>query len=146
MARRIPSCIGFDDENLTWLRHREDSMADFLNTLVKEYRTLKPNEVSFEQDIKKTIAGVSESTENATEEVQVKIRAYFLDSPHIIYMAKTQRKFNKADLCRIKEELFFSKYNVEANVKEIRKILKEAIDAFDVEAYKEKVGIKNATN
>lgn len=151
---RKPACIGLDEDVMKYLKEQDTSMAEFINCLVRAYKDKSAVKESVGV-IKRTIAnpieselvtGVLETTEDILADNQIKIKAYFLDSPHIIYMAKTQRKFNKADLCRIKEELYFSKYNVEANIKEIRKALKESIDTFDVEAYKEKVGIKNATN
>lgn len=115
-------------------------MADFINKVVKEYRAQKPDEHE-EGDVKPTIKNIVENSESKKEDDKIKIRAYFKDCPHIVYMAKTQRKFKKDDLCRIKEELFFSKYNVDTTIQEIRKVLKEELDVFDVDAYEKERGI-----
>jgi hypothetical protein len=141
-SRRIPSCIGFDEENLEWLRKREEGMAEFLNTLVKDYRIKKPDETEPEQDPETgVVSTIIVDREKQKQDDEVKIHAFFQDSPHIVYMAKTQRKFKRADICRIKEELFFSKYNVDATVSEIRKILKEEMSEFNVENYEKERGI-----
>jgi len=45
--RKIQACIGFDPENLEWLKHRDEPMSSFLNNMVtlcreKEPLTTKP--------------------------------------------------------------------------------------------------------
>ena len=72
---------------------------------------------------------------------EIKTRAYLLDNDHIMYMAKTQRKFTKKDLCKIKDEIFFSKYNADVTVVTIRKVLKEELMKFDVSKYESDRGI-----
>lgn len=138
MSRRIPSCINFDPENLDYLRQRPEGMAEFLNTVIGG---LRGEQTIKNVELKERVEKVVENVEKQKVDDTVKIRAYFKDAPHIIYMAKTQRKFNKSDLCRIKEELFFSKYNVDATIQEIRKVLKDEIDQFDVENYEKERGI-----
>lgn len=149
LARR-QSCIGFDEDNLEWLRQRPEGMAEFLNRLVRAYRNKKTvqsavgNDVSnpdAETELRQAIASVKEDVVRSKQEQEDKIRAYLRDFDHILYMAKTQRKFTKADLCRIKDELYFSKYNVDVTLDEIRKVLKLEMETFDVKKYEEKKGI-----
>lgn len=149
MGRRA-SCIGFDEDNLEWLRQRPEGMAEFLNRLVRAYRNKKTvqsavgNGVSNtdeEVELRTTVARVKEEIVRSKQEQEDKIRAYLRDFDHILYMAKTQRKFTKADLCRIKDELYFSKYNVDVTIDEIKKVLRSELDVFDVSEYEKKRGI-----
>jgi len=150
MGRRIPSCVGFDEPNLVWLQNRPESMADWINAVVKAYRedekvrtalgtTVTTDEAATERA--SILAERLDDIERKDKEDEIKIRAYLLDNAHIMYMAKTQRKFTKADICKIKDELFFSKYNVETNVQLIRKILKEEMQKFDTKQYEKERGI-----
>lgn len=150
LAKRVQSCIGFDTDNLKWLHDRPEGMAEFLNRLVRAYRDKKTvqtavgNDVinpAAELELKTTVASVKEDIVRMMEEDEVKIHAYLLDNPHIMYMALTQRKFVKKDLCKIKDELYFSKYNVDATLDQVKKALKEEMEKFDVEDYKTKRGI-----
>lgn len=140
MVRRIQSCIGFDEDNLEWLRLQEESMADMLNRLVRQERKRQHEESEKTGVPPKTSERLEQlSRDKETEEQQ--IIAFFMDNPHILYMAKTQRKFTKKDLCKIKDELFFSKYNVETSVDTIKKVLRQELSKFDVKKYEEERGI-----
>lgn len=150
MAKRIPSCIGFDHDNLRWLKDRPEGMAEFLNRLVRAYRDKKTvqtavgNDVSnpaAELELKSTVASVKEDIVKSLEEDDIKIHAFLKDNSHIMYMAKTQRKFTRTDLCKIKDELYFSKYNVDATLTQIRTALKEEMAIFNVEEYESARGI-----
>lgn len=150
MAKRIASCIGFDDDNLRWLRDRPEGMAEFLNRLVRAYRDKKTvqtavgNDVSnpaSELELRSTVASVKEEIVKSMDDDEVKIHAFLQDNSHIMYMAKTQRKFTRTDLCKIKDELYFSKYNVDATLTQIRKVLKEEMAAFNVDDYERERGI-----
>jgi len=44
-------------------------------------------------------------------------------------------------LCKIKDELYFSKYNVDATLTQIRTALKEEMAIFNVEEYESARGI-----
>ena len=150
MARRVPSCVGFDEPNLVWLQNRPESMADWINAVVKAYRedekvrkalgnTVTTDEVAAERAT--IVASRLDDIEKKDAEDKIKVRAYLQENDYIIYMAKTQRKFTKADLCKIKDEIFFSKYNVETNVQLIREVLKEEMQKFDVKNYELERGI-----
>lgn len=150
MVRRIPSCVGFDEDNLVWLQNRPETMADWINSVIKEYRenekvrkALGKTVTTDEANKDKAALVESRLGEIAKKEQddEIKIRAYLNDNPHIMYMAKTQRKFTKADICKIKDELFFSKYNVDTNLQTIRKVLKDEMPKFDVKAYERERGI-----
>ena len=125
-------------------------MADWINAVVKAYRedekvrkalgtTVTTDEAAKEKS--ELLAARLDDIAKKDLEDEVKIRAYLTDNAHIMYMAKTQRKFTKADICKIKDELFFSKYNVDTNVQLIRKILKEEMQKFDVKKYEVERGI-----
>lgn len=125
-------------------------MAEFLNRLVKAYRDKKTvqtavgNDVSnpaSELELKSTVASVKEEIAKSLEEDEIKVHAFLKDNPHIMYMALTQRKFVKKDLCKIKDELFFSKYNVDATLTQIKTALKEEMEIFNVEEYESERGI-----
>ena len=150
MARRIPSCVGFDEANLVWLQNRPESMADWINSVVKAYREDEKVRVALgtivttdeaAADREAILTSKLDDIEKKDKEDEIKVRAYLHDNEHIMYMAKTQRKFTKADICKIKDELFFSKYNVETNVQLIRKVLKEEMQRFDVKKYELERGI-----
>jgi len=139
---RKNTCIGLDEDVMDYLKKQEVSMAQFINSLVRMYRDKDDAARKAFGEIK-VINPISDNVmkELVNEDVTgkldrgVKIRAYFLDCPWIVYNAKTQRKFTKTDLCKIKDDLFWSKYNIDVTTLEIRTILKESIDAFDVESY-----------
>lgn len=150
MARRITSCIGFDQDNLLWLQARSEGMSEWMNRVIRAYRddenvrkAIGNNVVTPEMEIERRKALEASLDELAKKEQndEVKIRAYLLDNPHIMYMAKTQRKFTKKDLCKIKDEIFFSKYNADVTVISIRKVLKEELMTFDVNKYEKERGI-----
>ena len=149
-TKRIQTCMGFDPDNKAFLEHRPEGASEFVNRLIKAYRDKKTvqtavgNDVTnpdVEPELKQTVSSIKEELIRKKEEEEQKIRAYLRGASHILYMAKTQRKFTKQDLCRIKDELFFSKYNVDATVDQIRQILKSELDTFDVKAYEESRGI-----
>ena len=144
MPKRIPSCIGWDEDNLEWLRERAEGMSEFLNRLVRAYRdkktvrsavgsdVLNPSE---EVELREAVQEVKRDIAKSLTEDEEKIHAYLQDNPHIMYMALTQRKFVKRDLCRIKDEIYFSVYNVDATLDQIKKALKEEMQKFDIKAY-----------
>jgi hypothetical protein len=144
MAKREQTAIGFDPDNIVWLRHRAattgESMSEFLNKRVKEYREAYPDQdrVLVEQGILTTTAVSARASHDAIVE---KIMAYFTENDHIMYNAKTQRKTTKQDLARIKEDLFFSKHKVDTTVEVIRPVLRDMMDTFDQKAYEKKRGI-----
>jgi hypothetical protein len=125
-------------------------MADWVNAVIKAYRedevvraalgeTVITDEAA--KDKESIVESRLEAIKDKEREDAVKVRAYLEDNAHIMYMAKTQRKFTKSDLCKIKDELFFSKYNVDTTVQVIRKVLKEEMTKFDVKAYEKERGI-----
>lgn len=150
MVKRTASCIGFDEENLIWVRTRPEGMAEWINKVIKAYRedpsvrSVIGNRVLPEAAVETNDRVALEERLAALKKVEaddeIKIRAYLLDNKHIMYMAKTQRKFTKKDLCKIKDELFFSKYNLDTNTTIIRKVLKEEMGKFDVKAYEREIG------
>jgi len=148
--RRIPSCIGFDEDNLIWLQARTEGMAEWINRVTRAYREDEKvrqaigNNVVTEQMEAERRKHLDESIGELARKDKddaVKIRAYLLDNPHIMYMAKTQRKFTKKDLCKIKDEIFFSKYNADVTIICIRKVLKEELSTFDINKYELERGI-----
>jgi hypothetical protein len=149
MVRRIATCMGIDPENKAYLESKEDiSAAEFVNALIREYREKEGvrtavGEIKRERPspLSQDVVDKLEDPIAAKEEEMVKIHAWFRDNDHILYIAKTQRKFTKKDLCRIKDDLYFSKYNVDANLQQIRKVLKEEMEIFDVKAYEASRGI-----
>jgi len=125
-------------------------MSDWINAVVKAYRadeavrTALGNVVTTDEaalEKKDLVKAKLDDIAKKEQDDEVKTRAYLKDNAHIMYMAKTQRKFTKADLCKIKDELFFSKYNVDTNIQLIRKVLKEEMQKFDVKAYEQDRGI-----
>jgi len=150
MVRRITSCIGFDNDNLVWLQARPEGMSEWINCIIKIYReddkvrkVIGNNVVTPELEAERRRLLESNLTELARKDIEdaILIRAYLLDNAHIMYMAKTQRKFTKKDLCKIKDEIFFSKYNADVTVVTIRKVLKEELMKFDVSTYEQERGI-----
>jgi len=150
MTKRVASCIGWDDDNLRWLRDRPEGMAEFLNRLVRAYRDKKSVQTAVGNDVvnpdtevelRAAVVSVKEDIVKRQDEDEIKIRAFLRDNSHIMYMAKTQRRFKREDICRVKDELFFSKYNVDATTVEIRRILKDEMSKFDIEAYESERGI-----
>lgn len=145
--RKIQACVNMDEENLKWLRDGDKGISPFINDLVtilrKDTELLKTiNDKTKEAEVTpETIVAARKLMEQEREDREVKVKAYFADNPHILYMAKTQRKFKRADLCRIKEDLYFSKYNVDVGIDVIKKVLKPLIDEFDVKKYEEERGI-----
>lgn len=148
--KRIPSCIGFDEDNLLWLRSRPEGMAEFLNRMVRAYRSKKTVQTavgddvlnpSMEAELKETVQAVKEEVVKALSENDVKIHAFLQDNPHIMYMALTQRKFVRRDLCKIKDEIYFSKYNADVTVEQVKRALKEEMSKFDVKKYERERGI-----
>lgn len=150
MARRITSCIGFDQDNLIWLQARPEGMSEWINRVIRVYRddenvrkAIGNNVITpeMEEQRKKILEESLDDIAKKDQDDEIKIRAYLLDNAHIMYMAKTQRKFTKKDLCKIKDEIFFSKYNADVTVVTIRKVLKEELMKFDVENYQKEHGI-----
>ena len=150
MVRRITSCIGFDHDNLLWLQSRPEGMSEWINRIIRVYRSdenvrkvIGNNVITpeLEAENKKILEDSLDDIAKKERDDEIMVRAYLLDNSHILYMAKTQRKFTKKDLCKIKDEIFFSKYNADVTVVTIRKVLKEELMKFDVEAYKTERGI-----
>ena len=147
-VRRVLSCIGFDEDNIEWLRHRPEGMADFLNGIVAVYRN--------HDDIRKMIDLATQTkvmgSDNLQEKLEklkaeevdneVKIKAYFEDHPEIVYMAKIIRRPTKADICKIKDNLYFSKYAVDVRVEVIKKVLRECVKTFDDKKYEKERDMK----
>jgi len=150
MVRRITSCIGFDQDNLVWLQDRQEGMSEWINRIIKAYRTdekvravigntvITPEAA---EEKRKLLEASLDEIAKKEQDDEIKTRAYLLDNDHIMYMAKTQRKFTKKDLCKIKDEIFFSKYNADVTVVTIRKVLKEELMKFDVSKYETDRGI-----
>jgi len=144
--RKTTACVSMSEENLEWLKAHGGISKNVEQTItVLRKNPELARAIALESASSIEMLGIPDEAKKLLEqeriEKEIKIQAYFKDSPHIIYMAKTQRKFKKADLCRIKDELYYSKYNVDASTDEIRKVLKEEIDIFDVEAYEKERGI-----
>jgi hypothetical protein len=146
-VRRIQACVNMDIENKEFASAQPDGQSEFMNMLIRGYRSNAAIRTMYEGERLKGITKGG-TTEEALQQIasakieeEQKIRAYLHDMPHIIYMAKTQRKYTKADLCKIKDELYYSKYNVDATTDTIRRVLKEEISKFDVNAYEEDRGI-----
>jgi len=147
--RKIQSCVNMNAENLQWLKKQELGISRTINDVVKVLRensellvTVRSRMVKEgEEEPSEMVLAAKELLFKEQQDREIKIRAHFQDFPHIVYMAKTQRKFNKADICKIKDDLFYGKYNVVAEVTEIRKLLKEEMDKFDVKAYEVSRGI-----
>lgn len=143
--RKTTACVSMSEENLEWLKAHGGISKNIDQTI----SVLRKNPELANAIAKESASGtdflISDEAKKLLEseriEREVKIRAYFRDCPHIVYMAKTQRKFKKADLCKIKDELYYSKYNVDATTDDIRKVLKEEIDVFDTGAYEKERGI-----
>jgi len=142
MTRKTTTCLCISEENMEWLRSQETGISGTIGEMIDMIRT-DPQFATAAGVAFSKRSGVSLEAYEATKKTliegkvdrTVKIKAYFLDCPWIVYNAKTQRKFTKKDLCKIKDDLFWSKYNIDVTTIEIRTILKESIDAFDVESY-----------
>lgn len=147
-TRRIQSCINMDEDNIKWLKKQERGISKTVNDIVKVLRenadlliTVKSRVVKEGEEITEATLAANAILLKTEHERHEKIRAFFRDQKHLVYLAKTQRKFSKAHLCRIKDELYYGKYNLLVNVDEIRKVLKEEMDTFDVAAYEKERGI-----
>lgn len=145
--RKVQSCVNMDLENIEWLK-KQGGISKNINDMVTVLRKHSDLHISIKSRVEVEGVQTTEATIRAKEiieqervEREIKIRAHFRDFPHVIYLAKTRRKFTKSDLCKIKDELFYGKYNVIAEVTEIRKVLKDEMDLFDVEKYEEERGI-----
>ena len=143
MVKREQSAVGFDPENKRWLeRHTAttgESMADFLNKRIKEWR--ESNEEIMRDDQGKIIVHSSESAKKKREADEHAVRLFLKENDHILYMGKVQRKTGKNDLLKIKDELFFSKFKVDTTVEILKPILRDEIERFDTFAYEKKKGI-----
>jgi hypothetical protein len=125
-------------------------MSEWINRVIRIYRTdekvravIGNNVITpeMEDEKRKLVEASLDDIEKKNQDDEIKTRAYLLDNAHIMYMAKTQRKFTKKDLCKIKDEIFFSKYNADVTVVTIRKVLKEELMKFDVTEYQKAHGI-----
>lgn len=140
--KREQSVVGFDSENKRWLeRHTAttgESMSCFINKRVLEYRQANP-------DVLVGTDGVALST---PEQVRAKreadehsIRLFLQQNEHILYMGKVKKKTGKNDILRIKDELFFSKFKVDATSEIIKPILRDEIEKFDAVSYEKRKGV-----
>jgi hypothetical protein len=146
---RIQTCMGLDSDNKDYLESRGVRTAsEFVNWLIRRYREEEsvrtsagepPAKSHGDKELVKSVA-LRAGDEDAENEI--KIRAYFLDKPAIIYLAIKERKHTKADICKIIDDLWFSKYEVDTTAAVVRRILKEEMSKFNVKEYEEKQHIR----
>jgi hypothetical protein len=115
-------------------------MADFINKRIKEWREANPELRRDKEGI--IIATSIETTKKKMEADDHAIRLFLRENDHILYRGKVQHKTGKNELLKIKDELFFSKYKVDATTEIIKPILRDEIERFDTMAYEKKKGIK----
>lgn len=133
MTRRIQSVVGFDPANKKFLEdHTEntgESMSEFINRLLDKCRGKAPGESSVTEVPKK-------------DEMELKARLFLKENEHIVYRAKKQHKVAKQDILKLKDEMFFSKYKIDMTAFAIKAILRDAIEAFDVDEYEKSKNLK----
>lgn len=144
MSKREQTALGVDPENKRWLEVHTattgESMADFINKRIKEWREANPE---LKRDREGVIIATSiETTRKKIEADDHAIRLFLRENDHILYRGKVQHKTGKNELLKIKDELFFSKYKVDATTEIIKPILRDEIERFDTMAYEKKKGIK----
>lgn len=144
MSKREQTALGVDPENKRWLESHTattgESMADFINKRIKEWREANPELRRDKEGI--IIATSIETTKKKMEADDHAIRLFLRENDHILYRGKVQHKTGKNELLKIKDELFFSKYKVDATTEIIKPILRDEIERFDTMAYEKKKGIK----
>lgn len=142
MVKREQTACGFDPVNKRYMeRHTAitgESMSDFLNKRVVEYRESHPELTT---DVDGNPLTTSEVRHAKREAVEHGIRLFLRENDHILYMAKVQHKNGKNDLLKIRDELFFSKFKVDTTSEIIKPILRDEIEKFDVVSYEKKKGI-----
>jgi len=145
LVKRIQTAVGFDPINKMWLeKHTEttrESMSDFLNKRVDEYREANPD---LPQSKEAIVVHSSAAAKRKSEADENAIKLFLRENDHILYLTTRQRKTTKSDLQKIKDELFFSKYKVDTTTEVIRTVLRDEIEKFDVAAYEKRKGIKKA--
>jgi hypothetical protein len=105
-------------------------MSNYINRLIDDNRGREP-----------TITKKEPVVEQTAEEAEYKTRLFLKENSHIIYRCKVHRKTNRTELIKIRDELYYSKYQVEITVEKLRPILREEITKFDVSKYEKEKGI-----
>jgi hypothetical protein len=142
LVKREQSAVGFDPDNKRFMeRHTAttgESMADFLNKRIAEYREIHPEVATDEKGIPLSTPEALKARKDADEH---SIRLFLRENDHLLYMGKVQRRTGKNDLLKIKDELFFSKYKVTTTSEIIKPLLRDEMEKFDVAAYEKKKNI-----
>jgi len=138
MERKINTCVCFTKEDLESLRkHSEEtgeSASLFLRRLLKEWRVANDS-------IKERPVETLSVTKENYDEIRDKIKAFLAQREYIVYAAKAHQRLSRKDLGKIKDELFFSEFQVDTTIEVIRPVLREAMAGFDVRSYEIKQGI-----
>ena len=149
---KVNTCIGFDPDNKEYLESRGPrKAAEFVNWLIKKYREEEAirklmGDAPYPSPDEEVMSEALSKTRDERKEQEIKIRAWLKENPYIIFNALKVRRPTNADLCYIKRELYFSKYELDVTTRQIAKILRDEMDKFDVEAYEkereEKAGVR----
>lgn len=137
MVRRVQSCINLDAENKEYLSSKSEGASEFINRLVKRYReseearkaigNLEPETQAMDEIVR--------TTKKEQEENEVKIRAFFMDRPDIIYGIVKGAPPTSKQFQRIKDQLEWSKYEVRTDCDTIKRIIRDIKKTFDIKEY-----------
>ena len=141
--RRIQACINLDVENKEYLSSIDGSASEFINRLVKRYRESEEVQKAIgnidQGDQKEIMEAAVKMTKREQAETELKIRAYFLDHPAIVYgiikgPPPTSKQYQK-----LKDRMEWDKYRIKTDCDTIKKVLFDVIDKFDTKEYEKNI-------
>jgi hypothetical protein len=144
-VRRVPTCMGIDEDNKIYLKERGGSAAEFVNDLIRLYRDSESvrdeadkrekRKPRFERGV--ALEQLIAKTKAEREDMEIKIRAYLEDHPWVIYSVATDQPPSSSELTKIKDRMAWSKYRIKTDCETIQKIVLEMAETFDIKAYEE---------
>jgi len=137
--RRIQSCVNLDGENKDYLGQRPEGASEFINRLVRKYRESEDARKALgnlDPDDGKDVADEAiKMTKKEQEDAEIKIRAFFIDRPDIIYGIIKGSPPTSKQFQRIKDQLEWSKYEVKTDCDTIKRIIQSVKKTFDIKEY-----------
>jgi hypothetical protein len=141
MVRRVQSCINLDAENKDYLGSKPEGASEFINRLVKRYRESEEARKAIGNlepvDTKEAMEEIIKMTKKEQEEAEVKIRAFFVDRPDIIYGIIKGPPPTSKQFQRIKDQLEWSKYEIRTDCDTIKRIIRDIKKTFNVREYEQ---------
>jgi hypothetical protein len=148
-VKRIPTCMGIDEDNKLYLADRSESAAEFVNSLIRLYReseSVRDEAEKFEKkkpklDRSVVLEKLIKKTKEEKADIEIKVKAYLADHPWVVYSVATDQPPSSSELTKLKDRMSWSKYRIRTDCETIQKIVLEEAEHFDVKEYEMKNNI-----